>query len=194
MHPSRAIRITKLRERLHMVFKPTILSRVVQFGADPRLLRILTHSVGLIALCAPLCGCNSVYHQTWATMPSDTEARLALRVKEAHAADRSARKAARQLLALLQQGGSDDVIQVGFDRLEKEALELNRKALAVRDELSAGVEVRENSEIEALSNQAKTWRLFVLENRSSDIHIAAGQLELLLGTQLVGDATHSQGF
>jgi len=113
-------------------------------------------------------------------MPPDAGARLALRLEEARAVDRSARDAARQLLARLQQGGNEELIRVGFDRLEKEALELDRKILAVRDELGASVEASENQEIEALHNQAKTWSQFAAENRSADTHIAARRLEVLL--------------
>lgn len=136
--------------------------------------------MGLIVLCMAFCGCNSIYHQTWATMPPDAGARLELRLKEARAVERSARDAARELLALLQQSSEGDGIRVGFDRLEKESLELNRKVLAVRDELGAVVETRENSEVEELSNQAKIWLRFAVENRSVDSQIAARRLEFLL--------------
>jgi len=166
-----------------MVFdysKSSTASPFGQRGVDPTSLWIFTHSVGLIALCVMLCGCNSIYHQAWATAPSDPAARLALRVKEARAVDRSARDAARQLLALLDRGGTGDVIRVGFDRLQKEALELNRKVLAVRDEIGAGVGPRENQELEALHNQAKTWLQFAAENRSVDTQVAARRLEVLL--------------
>ena len=114
-------------------------------------------------------------------MPPDTEARLTLRLEEARAVDRRARDAAGQLLVLLQQGGNGDLVRVGFDRLEKEALELNRKLLAVHDELGADLEVNKNQEIEVLDHHAKKWREFAVENRSVDAHIAARQLELLLG-------------
>jgi hypothetical protein len=166
-----------------MVFdyrKPSIVAPAGQPGVDPTSLRIFTQCLGLIALCVLLCGCNSIYHQTWATMPSDAEARLALRLKEARAVDQSARDAARQLLGRLQQGDNGELIRVGFDRLEKEALELDRKVLAVRDELGAGVQASESQEIEALSHHAKTWRQFASENRSVNAHIAASRLELLL--------------
>jgi hypothetical protein len=162
------------------MIKPSIVAVVVQRGAHPTLLRIVTQSLGLIALCVLWCGCNSIYHQTWATMPADAEARLALRLKEARDVERGARGAARQLLPLLQQGGNTDRIRVGFDRLEKEALELERRILAARDELGTGVEVRENSELEALNNQARVWRQFAIENRSVNHDIAARRLELLL--------------
>ena len=118
-------------------------------------------------------------------MPPDEESRLGLRLKEARAVDQSARDAARQLLTLLQQGSNANLIRFGFDRLEKESLELDRKVLAVRDELGAGVEVSESREMEALSNQAKTWRQFAAENRSVSPRIAVGRLELLLGRSAV---------
>ena len=110
-------------------------------------------------------------------MPPDAAARLALRLEEARTADRGAREAARQLLRELQQGSNEDAIRFGFDRLEKEALELERKVLAARDELGPSVEAGEKSEIEALNKQAKMLRRFVAENRSMDTHVAARQLE-----------------
>jgi hypothetical protein len=188
MHPSRAIRLTKLREITNMVFdgtKPSTTAQAGQRGGNPTSHRIFTHCLGLIALCVMLCGCNSIYHQALATAPAEAEARLALRLEEARAVDRSARDAARQLLALLHRGGTGDLIRAGFDRLQKEALGLNRKVLAVRDETGAGVGPRENQEIEVLNNQAKTWLEFAAENRSVDTHIAARRLEVLLG-QSVG--------
>ena len=114
-------------------------------------------------------------------MPPDAGERLDLRLKEARAADRRARDAARQLLLLLQQGANGDVIRVGFDRLQKESLELGRRTLTVRDELGAGVHASENLEIEALTNKAETWRQFIVESRSAEPNVAAGRLELLLG-------------
>jgi hypothetical protein len=113
-------------------------------------------------------------------MPSDPGERLDLRLKEASAVERSARDTARHLLVLLQQGSDADGIRVGFDRLEKEALELNRKLLAVRDELGAGVEARENREVERLDNEVERWRQFAVENRSAETRVAAARLELLL--------------
>ena len=111
-------------------------------------------------------------------MPPDAGERLELRLMEARAVERSVHDTARQLLALLQQGSDGDRIRVGFDRLEKESLELNRKTLAVRDEL--GVEAREEREVEELNSQAKTRRQFAVENRFADTRIAARRLELLL--------------
>ena len=166
-----------LGEVPHMILKPITKDEGAQRWANPTSVRILAHGMGVIVLCVMLCGCNSIYHQTWATMPADPEARRALRLEEARVVDRRARTAARQLLTLLQQSSDQDRIRVGFDRLEKDALELERKLLAVGDELGAGVE---NQEIEALKLQAKTWRQFAIENRTVNSQVAARRLELLL--------------
>jgi len=135
----------------------------------------------LVAVCAGLTGCTSIYHRTWDKLPPEPAAELTMRVEEAQAVEHLVRQAAAKLRADLEQGASGETIQVDFDRLEMQSLELQRRVLAARDASThAGNHADLGAEIVRLEQRSKSWLDFVQANRHAEVATQVERLEGML--------------
>ncbi len=140
----------------------------------------------LIAICAGLTGCTSIYHRTWDKFPPEADDELAMRVSEARATARLGHEAVARLSADLDREVSPETIQVDFDRIEMLALELQRHLLSARDvmpQTTPGPSLI--AEMDRLQQRSESWLRFVHACRHADAATQARQIRALLSA---GDA------
>lgn len=135
----------------------------------------------MVAVCAGLTGCISIYHRTWDKLPPEPAAELKMRVEEAKAAEHLARQAAVELREDLGQGASGETIQVDFDRLEMQARELQRRVLTARDASThTGADAALAAEIGRLERRSNSWLDYVQAYRHAEKAIQVERLKAVL--------------
>jgi len=147
----------------------------------------------LVAVCAGLTGCSSIYHRTWAKLPPQPGDELKMRVEEAQGTERLANQAAEKLRAGLKTGVSVEITQTDFDRLEMLATELQRRVLAAHDVIAQTDTVaRLATELERIERRYTSWLLYVEANRQADVSTKTAQLNGLLSDVDKGSASSTR--
>lgn len=161
--------------------KSSTVTREGQSGRERTRLGYRSGGLCLIVVSLLLVGCRSVYHDSWATLPARSEDRFKLRMQEAREANERVIEAARQLMASLDRTANDELVQIGFDRLEWRVFDLRRKVLAFRDEISKGGGRSPGlAEFEVLENQVQVWEEFVRDYRARATQAVTDRLRVLL--------------